>query len=702
LKARTKLEKLNSENASIELMYVFIMDLLGQTTAAAKIFHNKFNEEYEMMMIVTRIFKIICIAFIFLLNGFFIYFLLLKSVSKGLLWQTQFLKMNLTTLLIEIFLFETIECLFLNYFIPESVNKDVYNAVYVLEIIAENLDNFILHQERQEIGLVSAATDLEFDSSNYLFLSKSLIHSRPNLIESFIIHSYQNHYPGMVCHSWKHYHQRKKIRRTIQKQREKIARERSLKSSVVDGINDDDSSTITAVVSRRASVQQRPSRRYSRYITAEINPLDLEEEKEGGEEEGNGEKNGSRTRHSAKKWLLVVINSIAAGIYYSLQTLGILPMFSQRIVIRVLQTSVLSGLTLLYYTSQKHTPYFAIFGGIVSVILLLTVIKNAYKQYEKDKSFHNNVLKKKIDDLKEKQNKEKNISSIADLWKSSGKEEFYEQQEKKQDDKDNEDELNKKLQLKKQLKREKKEAKRRKLKEQEEEIARTLLELDDIKYASPSFKPVAPVLQQDRNFLKSLDYLAALANADYTPVNHLASVYPENGLLSSASSLAPASQRSISRSVTTTTQVRKKPRMKNKTDFIHSLDDFFDDNNANNNNSNYNNNNYNNNYNNNNINNDSDDNNTIVDFFNSHNLYSIDDDYSVSQMSYSVDDNHSLLSAAKYYLHQSFAQEGDGNSADDNISYLTNLDTINEDNGSLCSCLDADSPEKPNKSMKEE
>jgi hypothetical protein len=693
LLSQSKLEKLNSENASIELMYVFIMDLLGQTTAAAKIFHNKFNEEYQIMMIVTRMFKILCIVFVFLLNGFFIYFLLLKSVSKGLLWQTQFLKMNLTTLLIEIFLFETIECLFLNYFIPESVNKDVYNAVYVLEIIAENLDNFILQQEKQEMNLsanlLSSANETEFDSSSYLFLSKSLILLKPHLIESFIIHSYQNHYPGMICHTWPHYQKRKKISRTRQKARDKeVAKQQEQQKSIelLSGSIKDEENNLSSTFSRRASIHPsravaRSSRRYSRYVKTEINSADFQESDEIGDYNNSDEATTTTTNLTLRatgKFVFIILSSIAAGIYFSLQTLGILPMFSQRIVIRVLQTSILSGLTLLYYTSQEHKPYFAIFGGIVSVIVMLVIIKNAYKQYEKNKEFQNNVLKKKIERLKEKRESEKTIPSI---WQSTRMQEFSHEQQQQQEKEEDEDDLETKLQLKILRKKEKKEEKRRKRLQEEEETVRTLVELDDIKYSSPSFKPVAPELYEDRDFLKSLDYLAALANADYTPLSAAPNFIPQ----SSAASLVHPSSSSVSllppRSRSSAVQPTK--RMAYKEDYIHSLEAFFDDD-------------------------DVCDDQSIISSSLQHynydaNSFPLNDNDSVSQMSMAAfsssvigNDNHSLASAAKYYLLKSFNNNpsfgqidtnhnwdnGDYDVFDDNISYLTNSDSIYEKYGS--------------------
>jgi hypothetical protein len=412
--SQMRLEKLNSENASIELMYLFIMDLLGQTTAAAKIFHNKFNEEYEMVMIVTRIFKILCIAFVFLLNGFFIYFLLLKSVSKGLLWQVQFLKMNISSLLIEIFLFETIECLFLNYVIPESVSKDVYNAVHVLEIIAENLDNFILeqehHQEQQMTKslVLSSKETSEFDSSSYLFLSKSLILLKPQLIESFIINSYQNHYPGMICHTWPHYQKRKKLARKREKHKERKQRRLSMKLSKIEP---------------RQQIAAAG-------IRDEANDL------------------GGTTVVSTNFFTFARL-SIAAGIYFTLQSVGILPMLFQKVVVRVLETAILSGLTLLYYISQKQKPYFVVFGAIVLMIFFLVIIKTASKQYEKNKEFQNNVLKKKIEELKERRDREKTvllssfppvISMMTDMWESKKEEEGANNGNQEEDEEEEEEE----------------------------------------------------------------------------------------------------------------------------------------------------------------------------------------------------------------------------------------------------------------------
>jgi hypothetical protein len=323
--------------------------------------------------------------------------------------------------------------------------------------------------------------------------------------------------------------------------------------------------------------------------------------------------------------MFVVINSIAAGIYFTLQSLGILPMFYQRIIIRVLETSILSGLTLLYYTSQEHKPYFAVFGGVLSVILLLAIIKNAYKQYEKSKDIQNNVLKKKIEELKLKRDQGKDgnslpaLLSMKNLWKSTRQEElFYEQEFYPEKDKENnesfvpvvsndeneeeeeEDLLERQLQLRISQKKERKDRKEEKKKrrqakedEKKQNKAKRLLALEDLKYASSSFKPVAPQLQQDRDFLKSLDHLAALSNADYTPLNVAtnSSIQPtttsmtreRTGIVQSIGASSSFSRQSSPQ----TSPNRGRPKTspfsrqtpKGKEDrYILSLDDLFDDN----------------------------------------------------------------------------------------------------------------------------
>jgi hypothetical protein len=443
---------LNNVSAGMELMYFFVIDLLGQTTPAAKIFRSKFNEDFEVMMIVNRWTKYICIAFIFLLNGFFIYYMLLKGAYKGYDWQLQYCQAVLTQFAIELLLFETLECVFIHYLIPESVRVDVKKAIYVLETIAANVEQLLdqkeqlpttatttRHQRRRESSLATYSRrktrkasylslksrtsgrsksvfeddvnihqlrnkfieesqqqheadigkqrdhdddedeneeeeEEKFDSSKYLFLSKQLCQLKPELIETRIILSYHNHFPGMICHTWSHY------KKAAQQDYEKTH-----------------GTVFTRVKSfllgfKTESKVLPTDSRYLSHTDSDIhNQLKLSQNE------------SNRVIQRIYGFLFhfgfIIISSLAAGILYTLQLLGILPAMFQRIFIRMFQSSTLSGLTILWYNAQRQKSYFSLFGVILMMIVVCTAIRFAF--VEKD-SKADAFLNQKLMKLKKK------------------------------------------------------------------------------------------------------------------------------------------------------------------------------------------------------------------------------------------------------------------------------------------------------------
>ncbi len=57
-------------------------------------------------------------------------------------------------------------------------------------------------------------------------------------------------------------------------------------------------------------------------------------------------------------WFFSIIAGLASGVTYSLQSLGILPFVVQRVIVRFLQTSVLPGMTLLWFVAMNNALYF--------------------------------------------------------------------------------------------------------------------------------------------------------------------------------------------------------------------------------------------------------------------------------------------------------------------------------------------------------
>jgi hypothetical protein len=343
-------QKLTSMNAGVELMHLFMIDLLGRNTKSAIIFRHKFNEEFTKLNWVTQWYKNFSFIGIFLLNGFFIYYSLLRGLEKGLKWQYQFMVSVVVQLVVEIFLFETLECLWIHFLVPESVRNDVQKAIRVLQLLAQNTEDLILATLNHEAairklelgGLLNPFEDDDyhgknFDAPSYLFLSKQLAKSRPELIESHIVLAYRNHFPGLICRIWPHYQQ-----------------------SLQTGWG-----------------QQQPSSRQQRGRDAGAAYLE-----DAGAPESRAATRMLRATQAGSAWMYGCIVGMSAGILYLLQSLGSLPMMYQRIIVGMLQQTFLSGLTLLWFFAMKNLPYFALFVVVIFFLCGFVAIRYAVKSPE--------------------------------------------------------------------------------------------------------------------------------------------------------------------------------------------------------------------------------------------------------------------------------------------------------------------------------
>jgi hypothetical protein len=195
----------SEQHAGIELLHIFMVDLLGKTTPAAKIFREKFEEEFESSPTVTLLQSYAATAFLVGVNVFIGYYLVLKGHQKGLHWQLQFLWSCIAQISVEIFLFETIECVWLNYSVPAFVNTEVTAAVATLRDLIQKV--MVTSQLRTKATHRRQAVVNSFflNAPSHLFVSTKLAGMFPNLLESLIVNSYVHHLPGKVCLGWPHY-----------------------------------------------------------------------------------------------------------------------------------------------------------------------------------------------------------------------------------------------------------------------------------------------------------------------------------------------------------------------------------------------------------------------------------------------------------------------------------------------------------------
>jgi hypothetical protein len=194
-----QLSNYSIHHAGLEILHLFMVDLLGRNTAAAKIFQEKFGEEFGHSRVVVLAQKGAAFATLFCLNAFFAYFILLKAFQKGFGWQLQYLVCSVIQFAVELLVFETVECAWLNFWLPEFVLQDVTVAANTL---------------KQQVAQVTAAPDAakgrsDLESTKYflnapaaLFVSTKLAKAYPQLLESMIVGSYSTFLPGPMCATW--------------------------------------------------------------------------------------------------------------------------------------------------------------------------------------------------------------------------------------------------------------------------------------------------------------------------------------------------------------------------------------------------------------------------------------------------------------------------------------------------------------------
>lgn len=195
----------SEQHAGVELLHVFMVDLLGRHTPAAKIFREKFEEEYESSPTVTLLQSYLATAFLLGVNAFIVYYLILKGYQKGLHWQMQFLWSCIAQISVEIFVFETIECIWLNYSVPAFVNNEVTAAVAILRELIQRLvvtSQLTAKSAKRRQAVVDAYF---LNAPSHLFVSTKLAAYFPNLLESMIVNSFVHHLPGKMCLTWPHY-----------------------------------------------------------------------------------------------------------------------------------------------------------------------------------------------------------------------------------------------------------------------------------------------------------------------------------------------------------------------------------------------------------------------------------------------------------------------------------------------------------------
>jgi hypothetical protein len=185
---------------SIQLIELFIADLLGRDSVRAKIFINLFNN-IQRGFYVSRRLKIVASACLLLMDGYFIFVCMLYGKDKGFNWQFGWLVACAASLTVDMFIQQAQVSLMVFYVIPNAV----FDTARVLKIafrqaISAFCDRIRNRDKASDVFGAGGQT-----ATDYLFVSAHLARLYPDLLESSIILSFQSFsVPTDLSNRWKH------------------------------------------------------------------------------------------------------------------------------------------------------------------------------------------------------------------------------------------------------------------------------------------------------------------------------------------------------------------------------------------------------------------------------------------------------------------------------------------------------------------
>jgi hypothetical protein len=192
----------SEEQAGVQLLQLFIEDLLGRDTDAAKIFKVKVHEDYTTLPVVSRLRKGMAVCALVGLNSFFLYYALLRGYQQGVEWQQAYLMACIIQIIMEVFFSETLQCLYINYFVPRLMSRSQIDKVrHILQTCIAHLCHF-----KGTPSLQSTVSSWEsshtIDAPNYFFVSTQVAKAFPTMMESMMIVSYHSMFPGEIGRKW--------------------------------------------------------------------------------------------------------------------------------------------------------------------------------------------------------------------------------------------------------------------------------------------------------------------------------------------------------------------------------------------------------------------------------------------------------------------------------------------------------------------
>lgn len=169
----------------IELLFHQAVDFLGGPNSyASKILMGKMSQDYQVMEVINEQFKTFVFLGIAFMNIIFVSYALYIGARRSFEWQKAFVSGCVLQFVLEIGFISTMECLWVNYFIPSLISIQIRAAIWKMKESIFRLTNvlpYFCHILRLPY---------------YVDISAHTARVFPNLLESFIVLAYESYMPN--------------------------------------------------------------------------------------------------------------------------------------------------------------------------------------------------------------------------------------------------------------------------------------------------------------------------------------------------------------------------------------------------------------------------------------------------------------------------------------------------------------------------
>ena len=161
-------------------------------------------QDFKRMCVVSRPTKLMAAVVLFLMNFFFAYYSVLYGYLHGIGWQRNYLVACVVKLIVEVFINETIEVLWVNVLAPSLVQSEVHTVIReVVHLVNKMFIRSPPEPLHSTYGSPTSTTHADANVPEYLYVSTKVAKAFPALLESKIVGMFTTHLPGELSRKWR-------------------------------------------------------------------------------------------------------------------------------------------------------------------------------------------------------------------------------------------------------------------------------------------------------------------------------------------------------------------------------------------------------------------------------------------------------------------------------------------------------------------